>query len=219
MRVTASTKPNSSIHIVAISGGSCSGKTTLAKNILKQLGDSRCAILAQDSYYIDQSKRFDHDGGAVNFDHPSAIDFELLAQHLKNLKSGLDIQVPVYDFTTHSRLQQTLNIKSHSVILVDGILLLSQKKLLPLFDESIFIEAPTSLRLDRRLKRDVQERAREPEGIKEQFQNQVKPMHDQFVEPSKASATIVIKDELVLIQKKNNSEFQTQLIELVLKSL
>ena len=113
-------------HIVGISGGSGSGKTYLANALKAHFGDE-CALISQDNYYIDQSDKFDHDGGAVNFDHPSSIDFELLASHLKDLSESKEIAIPIYDFATHKRLSKTIAQKPKRIILVDGILILSQK--------------------------------------------------------------------------------------------
>ncbi len=178
--------------IVGVAGGSGSGKTTFAKRLLLKLGSDNCAIIGQDSYYIDQSHRFDRDGGAVNFDHPSAIDFNLLEQHLISLKSGNSIEVPIYDFATHKRLNETIKVNPHPIILVDGILILSQANLRTHFDYAIFIDTPEDLRFARRLKRDVEERGRTKDGVTAQFMGQVKPMHDQFVEPSKHFSTLLV---------------------------
>lgn len=178
--------------IVGVAGGSGSGKTTFAKRLLLKLGSDNCAIIGQDSYYIDQSHRFDRDGGAVNFDHPSAIDFNLLEQHLISLKSGNSIEVPIYDFATHKRLNETIKVNPHPIILVDGILILSQANLRTHFDYAIFIDTPENLRFARRLKRDVEERGRTKDGVTAQFMGQVKPMHDQFVEPSKHFSTLLV---------------------------
>ncbi len=170
--------------IIAIAGGSGSGKTTFAKRLLSALGTHQAAIVAQDSYYIDQSHRFDRDGGAVNFDHPSALDFNLMAHHLKDLKQGLAIEIPIYDFATHKRLARTEPLAPHRFILVDGILILSQENLRPHFDISVFIDVEEKVRFERRLKRDTTERGRTAEGVREQFFRQVAPMHNEFVGPS-----------------------------------
>ena len=182
-------------YIVGVSGGSGSGKTTLARRVQKALGEERCAILYQDSYYIDQSDKFDFDGGSVNFDHPSALDFDLLGEHLLQLKNGRAIEVPRYDFATHTRQPESDTFEPIPVVLVDGILVLSQRQVFPHFDEAIFVETPEDLRFERRLKRDVEERGRTPEGVRDQFYKQVKPMHDQFVEPSKNNASLTIDCE------------------------
>lgn len=205
--------------VVAVTGGSGSGKTTLARNILKVYGPSNCVIVGQDSYYFDQSESFDHDGGSVNFDHPDSIDFSLLADHLRTLKSGHKVEIPIYDFTSHTRKKHTLSLKPHQLILVDGILILSQLVLRPLFDESVFIDADETLRFERRLRRDVNERGRTPDGVKEQFFKQVKPMHDQFVAPSKVHASILISEGQMRVQKPQPSSFQKEMVELISRSM
>jgi uridine kinase len=204
-------------QIIAIAGGSGSGKTTLAKKVLAHFAREGCAILGQDSYYIDQSHRFDRDGGSVNFDHPSALEFTLLAKHIQELKSGRDIEIPIYDFATHKRSAKTQRLKHHPVILVDGTLILSQEILLPLFDESVFLEVDEDTRFQRRLKRDVEQRGRTPEGVRDQFFKQVKLMHDEFVEPSKAASSVLIRNGKPVIQRactKGDAGIQKRLLEL-----
>ena len=181
----------SKYHIIGVSGGSGSGKTFFANALAQELGEHRCAVLQQDSYYIDQSHKFDFDGGSVNFDHPNAIDFDLLAEHLHSLKRGLVIHIPIYDFATHSRQEKTLRQQQKEIIIVDGILILSQEKVREHFDISIFVETPERVRFERRLTRDVVERGRTEAGVRAQFEAQVKPMHDLFVEPSKAHACTI----------------------------
>lgn len=189
--MTASIK-QSKPYLIGVAGGSGSGKTFFAKAVLHKLGASVCELVLQDNFYIDQSAKFDGDGGSVNFDHPDSIDFELLKTCLSTLKSGLPAQIPLYDFATHTRRPQTLEVVPKPVIIVDGILLLHLKDVRSLFNETVFFDTPERLRLARRLERDVKERARTPEGVLRQFNNQVKPMHDRFVEPSKAHATTVV---------------------------
>lgn len=184
-----------SSKIVAIAGGSGSGKTTLAKKICQIIGTQKCVILSQDHYYKDQSHHFDKDGGAVNFDHPNSLDFELLYDHLVQLKNGVSVKVPVYDFVTHSRKSSYELLTSASVIVVDGTLLFSQKNICELVDHKVFVDVPESLRYQRRLKRDVVERGRTPDGVYKQFVSQVKPMHDQFIEPTKVIADTIANDE------------------------
>lgn len=185
----------SSVLTIGVSGGSGSGKTTFARMLQANLGDSFCGILAQDSYYRDMHEYFDHDGGRVNFDHPESIEFELMVQHIKELKSGHDVLMPVYDFATHSRKLEPEVFTCKPIVIVDGILLLTQSELRPMFNFSYFIETGEELRYQRRLKRDVKERGRTPEGVHEQFYKQVKPMHDLFVEPSRRFADRVISGE------------------------
>ena len=182
--------------IFGVAGGSCSGKTTLGKKIFEALGgDSMCGLLYQDSYYIDQSARFKEDGGEVNFDHPNALDFDLLALHLKALKQNQSIQVPIYDFATHKRKKEAEDFQPRSFILLDGTLILNQKHVISECDASVFVDAPEELRFERRKRRDVQERGRSVEGVIKQFLNHVKPMHDQFVQPSRDQASIVFSNE------------------------
>jgi len=179
--------------IIGVAGGSGSGKTFFAQELKNALGD--CAtIVYQDSFYIDQSHRFDHDGGAVNFDHPESLDLELLAKCLNDLKEGRDTKIPVYDFKTHSRGSEEITIKPNKVIIVDGILIFHPNYLREQFDEMVFFDTPEELRFERRLARDVKERGRTPEGVKAQFFGQVKPMHDEFVDPSKRFAHTVVRD-------------------------
>ena len=158
------------------------------------LGEENCTILFQDNYYHDQSAKFDGDGGSVNFDHPSSLDFSLLAEGLRILKQGQPLNIPIYDFVTHSRKKETLLGLPKKVILVDGILILNSEEVRNELDEAIFFDTPEELRFERRLARDVHERGRTPEGVRKQFELQVRPMHNEFVEPSKIHANVLISD-------------------------
>ncbi len=178
-------------YIIGISGGSGSGKTTFSAKLRETLGDESSAILYQDSYYIDQSDKFDKDGGAVNFDHPDAIEFDLLFKHLQALKKGEDIQVPYYDFATHKRSIVKDFFGPKKVILVDGILIFNKPEYLKYFDLTIFVDTPEDIRYSRRLARDTVERGRTEQGVYDQFYGQVAPMHDLFVEPSKTRVDMV----------------------------
>lgn len=178
-------------YIIGVTGGSGSGKTFFANALHKYLGKENSSILLQDNYYKDQSHRFDCDGGSVNFDHPDSLDFDLLAAHLKELKKGNSIEIPQYDFKTHTRAEKTIKQYSKKVIILDGILILSQPKIRAVLDDAIFVETPEDIRYQRRLLRDTMERGRSPEGVKAQFEKQVKPMHDLFVEPSKKHASYI----------------------------
>lgn len=179
---------NHSSFILGVSGGSGSGKTFFSSALQKSLGKENCEIVYQDNFYIDQSHRFDFDGGSVNFDHPSSIDFDLLATCLIELKLGKSTQIPIYDFVTHKRLTKTIQIQPKPVIIVDGILIFHAPQVRELFNEKIFFDTSEALRLKRRLERDIKERGRTEDGVYQQFFKQVKPMHDAFVEPSKAYA-------------------------------
>lgn len=181
----------SNTFILGVAGGSGSGKTFFAETLAKKLGKENAFVLYQDNYYHDQSQKFDHDGGSVNFDHPNSLDFDLLTEHLKELKDGKTIHIPNYDFATHSRKISSNSKSPTKVVIIDGILILTQPHLREMLDASIFVETPEDIRFERRLKRDVLERGRTEEGVLAQFQKQVKPMHDLFVEPSKNHATYV----------------------------
>lgn len=181
-------------YIIGVAGGSGSGKTFFARELQRILGDEFSTIIYQDNYYIDQSHRFDGDGGSVNFDHPDSLDFDLLALGLSQLKKGQDVQVPMYDFATHTRTKETIECKPKKIILVDGILILDSSVVRAQLDEAVFFDTPEELRYKRRLERDVHERGRTAEGVKKQFDLQVKPMHEQFVEPSKIFAQTIVKD-------------------------
>jgi uridine kinase len=192
MQVTDFIKPNKTF-ILGVAGGSGSGKTYFAHALKDALGD-HATIVYQDNFYIDQSHRFDHDGGSVNFDHPESLELSLLARCLSELKKGKGTNIPVYDFKTHTRKKEELYIAPTAIIIVDGILIFHPDYLRGQFDEMVFFDTPESLRFERRLERDVKERGRTPEGVEAQFMKQVKPMHDEFVEPSKNHAHVVVKD-------------------------
>ena len=203
--------------IIAIAGGSGSGKSVLSEQILNLLGEQNCSLIAQDSYYRDHSEEFDVDGGAVNFDHPEAIEFSLLAKHLASLKKGESIEVPNYDFVSHGRLAGGELIEPRRVILLDGTLLLSRDELREHLDASVFIEVPEQVRLARRMKRDVEQRGRSKEGVLAQWSTQVQPMHTRFVEDSASKATMVIsgEDDVLANARKAIHEFglDTQLTD------
>lgn len=179
-------------YIVAVAGGSCSGKTTFAGKLFKEFGPDECLLILQDDFYKDQSDKFDYDGGAINFDHPDAIDFELMAQKVAELKAGRACGLPLYDFKSHSRLEKQKQVTPKPLIVVDGILILHPPKLVETFDYGLYFEETPEVRYERRLKRDVIERGRTPEGVKRQFDNQVEPMHQEFVRPSRVKADRVI---------------------------
>ena len=183
------------MKVIGIAGGSGSGKTTFARLMTSRLGPENVTIVPQDSYYIDQSSRFDRDGGAVNFDHPQALDWVLMAEHLRLLKSGQPIDLPVYDFATHRRKAETVYLVPKRFVIVDGILVYVPEEVRDIIDFKVFVQAREEVRFERRLKRDVAERGRTPEGVRAQYIAQVKPMHDQFVEPTARFADQIISGE------------------------
>lgn len=178
--------------LIAIAGGSASGKTTLARALAHNYGSEKALILSQDHYYFDQSQKVVKEGEGANFDHPSAIDFTLLREHLLGLKTGRSASVPRYDFATHSRQKEVDIYSPRRFVFVDGTLVLASEEVRDIFDIRIFVQTEESLRFQRRLNRDVRERGRTPEGVERQFINQVKPMHDIFVEPSQHHAHLVL---------------------------
>jgi uridine kinase len=182
----------SAVVMIGVAGGSGSGKTTFSRMIQDKLSDQMCGWLAQDRYYRHRPLL---ETGTNNYDHPDSLEFDLLGEHLRRLKQGEDIQVPMYDFATHSRLPNRQHFGVRPVIIVDGILLLSQPHIRQYFDFSFYIDTHEDIRFQRRLVRDVRERGRSPECVQKQFYQQVKPMHDQYVEPSRHHADQIISGE------------------------
>ena len=180
--------------IIGIGGGTGSGKTSLAKGILAEYGEGEVTVIEQDSYYNDLShiiygKRVDQ-----NYDHPDSIDIDLFESHLQQLLNGGKIEIPTYDFSTHVRMDKTTSIRQHHVIVVEGILALHYPQLRKLFTIKIFVETPADIRFIRRLTRDIHERGRTPESVIKQYLSTVRPMHEQFVEPSKYYADLIIPE-------------------------
>jgi uridine kinase len=178
--------------IIGIGGGTGSGKTTVVNQILSEFPAGEVEVISQDSYYKDTSHLSFEDRCKINFDHPNSIDFELLETHLKNLQKGEVINQPVYSFKTHNRTNETTITKPKKVLIVEGILILSNTDLRSLFDIKIFVHADSDERLMRRLKRDIAERGRDLDEVLERYQTTLKPMHQQFIEPMKAFADIII---------------------------
>jgi uridine kinase len=181
---------------IAVAGGTGSGKTTIANEIVRRVGADRIAYIQHDSYYYNLGRLpLDPRTQSVpNFDHPDALETDLLITHLKALKAGAAVDVPVYDFTTHSRLPYTRRVEPHPVILVEGLLLFAEAGLRELFDVKIYVDADGDLRFIRRLRRDIAERARSMEAVIDQYLNTVRPMHLEFVEPSKRYADVIIPE-------------------------
>jgi uridine kinase len=186
--------PNETPIVIGIAGGSGSGKTTVASSILKQVGSNRIAFLQHDAYYKDLSHLPFNQRVQVNFDHPNSLDTDLMAEHVKLLKNWLPVQIPVYDFTTHSRTDRTIVVEPQRVILVEGILIFVEAALRELMDVKIFVDTDSDLRFIRRLQRDIAERGRTTERVVEQYLSTVRPMHMEFVEPSKRYADVIIPE-------------------------
>ena len=180
--------------VIGIAGGSGSGKTTVAQAILQRVGPDRIAFLQHDYYYKDRSQLPPAQSAEVNFDHPNSLETELLIQHIAALRAGKAVAVPIYDFSTDSRTGQTFTIQPCRVILVEGILIFTESELRKMFDVKIFVDTDADLRLIRRLERDIKERHRTVESIIKQYQRTVRPMHLEFVEPSKRYADVIIPE-------------------------
>jgi len=180
--------------VTGISGGSCSGKSTLTARLFRHFGPDKSVVLPQDDYFFGLGDAPQGKGGA-NFDHPDAVDFEMMWNQLQALKSGRAIDRPLYDFATHLPKAETEHTEPRPIILVDGILIRHHQPLCDLLDLRIFVECDSETRFARRLARDVRERGRTQQSVHLQFTNQVSPMHDLFVEPSKSHADIVINSQ------------------------
>ncbi len=179
---------------LGVAGGSGSGKTTVARAILEAAGAERIAFLAQDNYYRDVDWQDPAQLRAFNFDHPDALDTPLMVEHLRALKAAQAIELPVYDFVTHRRTSHTVRIEPRPVILVEGILLFAEAELRELLDFKVFVDTDSDVRLVRRIRRDIAERGRETSQILHQYMTTVRPMHLEFVEPSKRWADVIVPE-------------------------
>lgn len=178
--------------LIGIAGGSGSGKTLVARTIVRELGSQKVVIIDQDSYYKDLEQIPFRDREARNFDHPDAFDNGLLVSHLKELLDGKPIDQPVYDYTNHCRSKETRRISDHLIVVLEGILIFHEPELRALMDIKLFVDADADVRLTRRLRRDLVERGRAIDSILRQYEESVRPMHLQFVEPSKRFADVII---------------------------
>ena len=178
--------------IIGIAGGTGCGKTTVVNQIVEQLETDDVAVISQDHYYKDTSELSYEQRTQINFDHPQSIDFPLLVQHLKALKNNESIEQPVYSFVEHNRTKETVTTHPKKVMIVEGILILTNPELRDLFDVKIFVHADSDERLIRRLKRDIAERGRDLEEVLNRYQTTLKPMHQQFIEPTKEFADMII---------------------------
>lgn len=178
--------------VIGIAGGSGSGKTTVAQEILQRVGRDRIAFLQHDSYYKDLSGLPSAQHAEINFDHPDSLETELLIQHIASLRDGQPVEVPIYDFATDSRTSHTFTIQPHRVIIIEGILIFTEAALRDMMDVKIFVDTDADLRFIRRLERDITERGRSTESVIKQYLLTVRPMHLEFVEPSKRYADVII---------------------------
>ena len=180
--------------VIGIAGGSGSGKTTLARFILEQVGENNIAYLPHDAYYKDLRDLPPIEHAAINFDHPNALDSDLLVEHIQLLSQGRAVDLPIYDFEHDTRTGEFIHIEPRPVVMVEGILIFVEAKLRELFDVKLFVDADADLRLIRRLERDLFERGRSAQNVIHQYLATVRPMHLEFVEPSKRYADIIIPE-------------------------
>jgi uridine kinase len=180
--------------ILGVAGGTGSGKTTVVRSILEAIGEGRIALIEQDSYYRDIDWASEDELLRHNFDHPSALENDLLVAHLAALKAGHPVEVPIYDFVRHRRTLRTRRVTPQPVVLLEGILIFAEPSLRQLLDFKIFVDTDADLRLIRRLGRDLEERGRSVHDVLRQYQETVRPMHLEFVEPSKRWADIIIPE-------------------------
>ena len=181
------------ILVIGIAGGTGSGKTTLMKNLIARFGDV-VTVLSHDNYYRRHDELTYEERSALNYDEPAAMETELMVRHLDALRHWQEIDCPVYDFTVHNRSDETIRVVPRKVIIVEGILIFADEALRDLMDIRIFVDTDADVRLCRRIKRDVRDRGRSLESVIEQYQTTVKPMHEQYVEPSKKYADIIVPE-------------------------
>ncbi len=180
--------------IIGIAGGTGSGKTTIANVLLERVGAEHIAFLPHDAYYKNLTDLPRAQRDIINFDHPDSLETNLLVDHLKLLKTGATVETPMYDFTRHARTEQTKQVSPQAVILVEGILVFAEADLRKIFDVKIFVDTPPDIRFIRRLQRDIIERGRTVESVINQYETTVRPMHLEFVEPSKRHADVIIPE-------------------------
>lgn len=181
--------------IIGIAGGSASGKTSISRQLYEYFKGNHCVrIIKQDDYYKDQSQKTMEERVKTNYDHPFAFDNDLLVEHLKLLKDKKKIEKPVYDYTLHTRSKETEIVEGRDIILLEGIFVLAEKEVRDLCDILVYVDTDADIRFIRRLKRDIEERGRSLDSVCDQYLNTVRPMHEQFIEPSKKYAHIIIPE-------------------------
>ena len=181
--------------IIGIYGGTGSGKTTIVNMIASHFSSNDIEIISQDSYYKDNSDISYEDRCKLNFDHPDAIDFNLLHKHIKNLRKGKTVEQPIYDFKIHNRLKKTIQIKPKKILILEGILIMFHAEIRSIFDLKIFINANSKTRMERRIKRDIAERGRSRDEVLKRYIETLKPMHEKFIEPTKIYANYIIENQ------------------------
>lgn len=187
--------------IIGIAGGTGSGKTTVVNNILNNLNSQNVLVISQDNYYKAHNDLSFAEREKINFDHPRSIDFDLLTENIQDLKNGKTIEQPIYSFITHSRKDETIITHPKEVVIVEGILVFTHPELRELFDLKIFVQTDSDERLIRRITRDIKERGRDLDEVINRYRNTLKPMHEQFIEPSKVHADIIVPN----MKKKNEA--------------
>lgn len=180
--------------LIGLCGGSGSGKSTVTEQLYAKTGSERCTVIRQDNYYKDQSHLSLEDRQKTNYDHPFAFDNDLFIEHLKMLREGKAIDMPEYDFSVHNRKKESVRLEPKDIILIEGILLFSEPRILDLLDMRIFVDTDSDVRILRRIKRDMKERARSLDSVIDQYMATVRPAHLQFVEPSKRYADIIVPE-------------------------
>lgn len=180
--------------ILGVAGGSGSGKTTIVREIVQALGPDRISVIHHDSYYCDRSSVPAEERESLNYDHPDALETRLLVRHLEELRAGRAVEVPVYDFSTHTRTERVEHVHPRPIVIVEGILILAERALRELMDIRVFVRTDADLRVIRRIERDVAQRERSLESVVEQYVKTVRPMHLEFVEPSERWAHVIIPE-------------------------
>ena len=180
--------------VIGVAGGTGSGKTTVAKKLCAALPADQVAIIEHDGYYRDRSHLSEAERARVNYDHPDALESELLAEHLRLLRAGEGVELPIYDFVTHTRRTETRRLPPCPIVIVEGIMTLADPSVRALLDIKIFVDTDADIRVIRRIRRDIEERGRSFESVREQYALTVRPMHLEFVEPSKRHADLIIPE-------------------------
>jgi uridine kinase len=188
---SATSTPHPRPFLIGVAGGTCSGKTTVSERLAELAGDENLALIKLDSYYVDGSSKPLEERATVNYDHPSAFDFQLLNDHIAALTAGASVPVPTYDYTVHARAAEVRMVRPASIVVIEGILVLYEPTLRDRFDLKVYVDTDADIRFIRRLQRDVAERGRTPESIIAQYLSTVRPSHEQFIEPSKRYADVI----------------------------